>query len=215
MFDFLNNLLGGQSSQSKDPKYAHLAAHLTGKPPADEWVCLDLELTGLDPKNHHILSISAVKISKAHDTFVIDTANALSIICRPPIMPSTNSIIVHHLRPCDVKNGVSTDEMIACLLPFIGTRPIIGFCTSMDAKFINALIKPRLGKKLPNTLIDVTQLDQKLRQKTNKNSDLPIDKRHLTELLQAYQIPILPAHDSLNDALMTAMLFCHLKSKLG
>lgn len=214
MFDFLKNLFGGQSLPPTDPKYAHLSAHLTASSPTDEWVCLDLELTGLDPKSEHILSVGAVKINKTGDSFVIDTANAISIICRPPIMPNTSSIIIHHLRPCDVENGVSYDEMLGTLLPFVGTRPIVGFCTSMDVAFLNALVKPRLGKKLPNTLIDVSQLDQKLRQKTNKNSDLPIDKRHLNELLHAYRIPILPAHDSLNDALMTAMLFCHLKGKL-
>lgn len=212
MFDFLKKFIGNnQKSQLKTPEYAYLFDAAS----PNQWVCLDLELTGLNPKTDHILSVGAVKIDKHGDSFSIDTANALSIICRPPIMPDTKSIVIHGLRPMDVENGKSHEQMLDELLPFIGTRPIIGFCTSMDLSFINALVKPKLGVKLPHTLIDVATLDQRLRQKTNKNSDIPIDKRHLNELLTAYQIPILPAHDAVNDALMTAMLFCHLQAKLG
>lgn len=212
MFDFLKKFItNNQKSQLKTPEYAYLF----GTPSNDEWVCLDLELTGLNPKTDHILSVGAVRITKTGESFGINTAHALSIICRPPTMPDTKSIVIHGLRPMDVENGKSYDEMLDELLPFIGTRPVVGFCTSMDMAFINTLAKPKLGVKLPHTLIDVANLDQKLRQKTNKNSDIPIDKRHLGELLTAYQIPILPAHDALNDALMTAMLFCHLKGKLG
>lgn len=105
--------------------------------------------------------------------------------------------------------------MLDQLLPFIGSRPVVGFYVSMDIAFLNTLIKPKIGTKLPNAFIDVSTLDVKLRQKTNKNSDIPIDKRHLSELLGAYDIPILPAHDSMNDALMTAMLFCHLNHQLN
>lgn len=212
MFDFVKKLFNNnQKGKLTSPEYSYLF----DEPPADEWVCLDLELTGLNTKSDHILSVGATKIIKDGTTFRVDTASALSIICRPPVMPDTNSIVIHGLRPMDVENGLTYDEMLAQLLPFIGARPIVGFCTSMDVVFLNTLIKPRLGIKLPNRLLDVSILDQKIRQKANKNGDLPVDKRHLNELLQSYKIPILPAHDSLNDALMTAMLFCHLKSKLG
>ncbi|OOR90857.1 DNA polymerase III subunit epsilon [Moraxella caviae] len=192
------------------PEFGYLFA----PPPADEWVCLDLEMTGLNPKTDHILSLGAVKISRTHGTFSIDTANALSIICKPPIMPATDTIVIHGLRPMDVADGVSYDEMLAQLLPFLGARPIVGFYTQMDLAFLNALAKPFLGAALPNAAIDVSLLDQKLRKQQNRNPDAPIDRRHLHEMLKTERIPALPAHDSLNDALMTAMLFCQLQHEL-
>lgn len=216
MFDFLKKIFSNHQRLKSKSKLTDLAYdYLFNEPPADEWVSLDLELTGLNAKTHHILSVGAVKIKQTNKSFVIDTSDMLSIICHPPIMPDTNSIVIHGLRPIDVESGMNYDEMLDKLLPFIGSRPIVGFCTSMDMAFINTLAKSKLGTKLPNALIDVANLDQKLRQKINKNSDIPIDKRHLNELLIAHKIPILPAHDSMNDALMTAMLFCHLKSQLG
>ena len=212
MFDFIKDLFNkNQQTKITDTKYSYLFEPA----PLDEWVCLDLELTGLDPKTDHILSIGAVKIAKDATGYIIDTANPLSIVCRPPIMPDTDSIVIHGLRPMDLENGTSYSDMLDRLLPFIGSRPVVGFYVNMDIAFLNTLIKPKIGTKLPNALIDVSTLDVKLRQKTNKNSDIPIDKRHLSELLGAYDIPILPAHDSMNDALMTAMLFCHLKHQLG
>lgn len=112
----------------------------------------------------------AVKIKQTNKSFVIDTSDMLSIICHPPIMPDTNSIVIHGLRPIDVESGMNYDEMLDKLLPFIGSRPIVGFCTSMDMAFINTLANSKLGTKLPNALIDVANLDQKLRQKSTKTA---------------------------------------------
>ena len=36
------------------------------------------------------------------------------------------------------------------------------------------------------------------------------NRKHLAALMDDYHIPRLPAHDALNDAIMTAMLFTHL-----
>lgn len=186
-------------------------AYLFDKPTDGEWVCLDIEMTGLDSKKDCILSVGAVKIIKNNKGLMIDTANTLSIICRPPTMPSTNSIVVHGLRPIDVENGVDYNTLLQQLLPFIANRPIVGFCPNLDMAFINALAKPFLGVPLSNPLLDVSSLDQQIRYR--HNPDTASEKRHLTELLKAYKIPLLPAHDSLNDALMTAMLFCCLLHK--
>ncbi len=121
---FLKSLFGfGDGRQSlTDPSFGYLF----DKPPADEWISLDLEMTGLNPKTDHILSVGAVKISRTDGVLSIDTANALSLVCRPPVMPSTDSIVIHGLRPMDVENGVDYDQMLKILLPFIGSRPILG-----------------------------------------------------------------------------------------
>lgn len=191
------------------PEYAYLY-----EPPLEnEWVSLDCEMTGLNPKNDHILSVGAVRIIKDNNNLWIDSGNALSIVCRPPIMPSDNSIIIHGLRPCDVAGGVDYQTMLATLLPFIGTRPIVGFCTDMDMAFVNAIAKPFLGVPLTNPCLDVSLMEQSLTQKQHKGHEILAKRKHLTTLLDEFAIPRLPAHDALNDAIMTAMVFCHLKSR--
>ncbi len=206
---FLKSLFGfGDGRQSlTDPSFGYLF----DKPPADEWISLDLEMTGLNPKTDHILSVGAVKISRTDGVLSIDTANALSLVCRPPVMPSTDSIVIHGLRPMDVENGVDYDQMLKILLPFIGSRPILGFCVDMDIGFINTQSKRFLGVNLPNTPLDISTLEQKYRQRHNKDPNGICDKKHLNTLIKEYDVPILPAHDALNDAMMVAMLFCHLQ----
>ena len=132
MFDFIKDLFNkNQQTKLTDTKYSYLFEPA----PLDEWVCLDLELTGLDPKTDHILSIGAVKIAKDATGYIIDTANPLSIVCRPPIMPDTDSIVIHGLRPMDLENGTSYSDMLDRLLPFIGSRPVVGFYVNMDIAF--------------------------------------------------------------------------------
>lgn len=209
LFDFFSKPAKNARQKSKllHPEFGDLF-----EPVANEWVCLDLEMTGLNPKTDHILSVGAVKIIQQNNTLAIDTSEYLSIICRPPTMPTTDSIIIHGLRPIDVENGLDYESMLKALLSFIGGRTIVGFCTEMDVGFLNALIKPYLGVPLPNDRLDVSIMEQKIRQRQNKNPDMIIEKKHLNTLLSEYRIPRLPSHDALNDAMMTAMLFCHLHS---
>lgn len=212
MFDSIKNLLthqklGRQQQRLTKPEYGYLFdAQLSKKP--NEWVSLDLEMTGLNPKQDHILSVGAVVIRQAQTGFVIDTDSALSMVCRPPVMPSHDTIVIHGLRPVDVANGVSYDDMLSQLLPLIKNRPLVGFCVDMDVAFLNAIVKPFLGVHLPNTVIDVSRLYQQNQHRHDPNQvgQLP----HLNKLLEMYNIPRLPAHDALNDAIMTAMLFTHL-----
>lgn len=212
MFAWLKNLTKSPSTALKKLERPEFA-YLFDTPPPDEWVSLDLEMTGLNAKTDHILSVGAVIIKKEHGHFELDTANALSLVCRPPIMPSDDSIIIHGLRPSDVANGMDYEAMLNILLPFMGSRPVVGFCTEMDMAFVNTLVKPFLGVPLLNTCFDVSLMEQAMSQKQHSGHDLLAKRKHLTVLLDEYRIPRLPAHDALNDAMMTAMLFCHLKER--
>lgn len=215
MFNSLKSLFSASGKRDRQrqallrPEYSYLF----DTPRENEWISLDCEMTGLNPKTDHILSIGAVKITAetlANDkaTFSIDTGNALSLVCRPPVMPSRDSIEIHGLRPADVENGIRYEQMLAELLPFIGNRPIVGFCVDMDMGFLNAVAKPFLGVTLPNSLIDVSQFAHQ--RQNARNPEHASQPKHLNILLDEFNIPRLPAHDAVNDAVMTAMLFVYL-----
>lgn len=184
--------------------------HLFSPTPVDKWVSLDLEMTGLNPKQDHILSIGAVHLEKTEQGLIIDSGNALSLVCRPPVMPTDETIVIHGLRPSDVENGLSYDEILPILLNFIENRTVVGFCVAMDMAFLNAIAKPFLGINLPNVTIDVSQLH--LQQQQRQNPNHIYQAKHLNQLLDEFNIPKLSAHDAVNDAIMTAMLFAHLNN---
>jgi len=176
------------------------------EPPIEgQWVAIDCEMTGLNPRKHHLLSVAAIHING--DT--IDTGNGLHLVCRPPVMPDRDTIIIHGLRSADVAEGMSYEEMLAMLLPFINNRPIVGFCPQLDTAFLNPLIKQYMGTTLPNEVLDVRRLySQRM---GDRDPNTPNSSQQLSKILAHYNIPEFGSHDAYNDALMTAMAFLHVR----
>ncbi len=192
-----------QKKQLQRPELASMFA----KPLTKQWVAIDCEMTGLNPKKHHLLSVAAIHINDD----IIDTGNGMHLVCRPPVMPDRDTIVIHGLRTADVEHGMSYDEMLALLLPFIDNRPIVGFCPQIDMAFLNPMVKRYMGATLPNKVIDVRQLySQRMGDRTQ---GIPNQSQHLNNILAYYNIPALGAHDAYNDAIMTAMAFLHLRSR--
>lgn len=200
--NWLKQLSSGlQKRQLQRPELAAMFS----KPLAKQWVAIDCEMTGLNPKKHHLLSVAAIHINDN----TIDTGNGLHLVCRPPVMPDRDTIVIHGLRTADVEHGMSYDDMLALLLPFIGNRPIVGFCTQLDTAFLNPLVKRYMGTALPNEIIDLRHLYS--RRMSGQTQGLSSQAQHLTNILAHYNIPELGAHDAYNDALMTAMAFLHVR----
>ena len=190
-----------QKTQLQRPELASMFT----TPSAEQWVAIDCEMTGLNPKKHHLLSVAAIQINGN----TIDTGNGMHLVCRPPVMPDRDTIVIHGLRTADVEHGMSYDEMLALLLPFIDNRPIVGFCTQLDMVFLNPLVKRYMGTTLPNKVIDVRQLYS--RRMGDLTQGIPNQTQHLTNILAHYGIPELGVHDAYNDAIMTAMAFLHVR----
>ena len=190
-----------QKTQLQRPELATMFT----KPMAEQWVAIDCEMTGLNPKKHHLLSVAAIHINSN----TIDTGNGMHLICRPPVMPDRDTIVIHGLRTADVEHGLNYHEMLALLLPFIGNRPIVGFCTRLDMAFLNPLVKGYMGTALPNETIDVRHLYS--RRISGHTQGLSAQAQHLSRILAHYDIPDMGAHDAYNDAMMTAMAFLHVR----
>lgn len=176
------------------------------QPPApNQWVAIDCEMTGLNPKKDHLLSIAAIHINGSQ----ILSGEGLHLICRPPVMPKKDTIVIHGLRPLDVENGLSYEQMLDRLLPFIGNRPIVGYCPQLDLGFLNQITKSYMGTALPNSVIDIRDLYN--RYSGNRTQGISHQAQQLSAICQQLKLPELEAHDAYNDALITAMAFLHLK----
>ncbi|RXJ95251.1 DNA polymerase III subunit epsilon [Arcobacter sp. AHV-9/2010] len=180
---------------------------LFDEPPLEEYVSLDCETTGLNPKKDEILSIGAVLI-KENKVLMRDTFN---IYLKPSKSINIESIKVHHLREIDLKNAIEPNEAIYKLLEFIGSRPIVGYYIDFDATIISKYTKNLLGIKLPNEKIEVSSIyyDTKKSKDNYGFIDLKFDT-----IMKNLNIPTLGKHDALNDAIMTAMIFLKLKKYL-
>lgn len=170
----------------------------------NEYVCLDCETSGLNPKKDEILSIGAVHI-KENKILMRKTFN---IFLKPSKNINPESIKIHHIRPIDLENGINPQEGIYQLLEFIGSRPIVGYYIKFDVAIISRYTKEFIGIKLPNETIEVSSMYYKIRK---RSTDYEFIDLRFDTILKNLDIPSLGKHDALNDAIMTSMMFLKLK----
>ena len=183
----------------KDKKYDFLFH----EPTVDEYICLDCETSGLNPRKDEILSIGAVHI-KGNKILMRKT---FYLFVKPSKHIAEESIKIHQIRPIDLENGLDPQNAIYQLLDFIGSRPIVGYYIKFDVAIISKYTKKFIGTKLPNETIEVSSMYYKT---IRKRSDYQFVDLRFDTILKKLDIPILGKHDALNDALMTAMIFLKL-----
>ena len=201
---------GWQQRQLRDSEWRFLV----DAPPPGEWVALDCETTGLNPRSDEIIAIGAVRIVGNR----VLTSERLELLVRPEHGVSAESIRVHRLREQDVQDGVPAEEAMRRLLHFIGARPLVGYYLEFDVAMINRTLKRTLGLTLPQEKIEVSRLyyDHVFQQlpphKQQENTE--IDLRFAT-IMDALSLPTREAHDALNDAVMAALAFIKLRVLRG
>ena len=179
-------------------------AFLFDEEPGGEVVVFDCETTGLDPKKDEIVSIGAVKIKENR----ILTDEAFHIYVKQEKQISHESITIHQIRHCDLEDAVPIEEAIEKFLYFIGARTLAGYYLEFDVAMINRYIKPMYGITLPNKQEEVSAIyyDKKISTIPQGNIDLRFET-----IIEDLALPKLQAHDALNDAVMTAMIYLKLK----
>jgi len=194
----------------------HLAdehfAFMYDDPPAEEWIALDCETTGLDVRHDQIVSIGAVRIVGNR----LLTSQRLELLVRPERSLAPASMRVHRLRERDVAQGIDPQQAMRLLLDFIGSRPLVGYYLEFDVAMLNREIWPMLGVRLPQPKIEVSAMyyDFKLRQVPAHARGEPIDLRFAT-IMNDLALPLREAHDALNDAVMAGLAFVKLRRLLA
>lgn len=181
------------------------------KPPANEWVSLDCETTGLNTKTDDIISIGAVRICGNR----VMTSERLELLVRPDKKKfSAESVRVHRLREQDVAQGVSVDDAMMQLMRFIGSRPLVGYYLEFDVAMINRVLFPILGMGLPQEKVEVSGLyyDYKYRQLPSTARNNPSIDLRFDTLMRDLDLPLRAAHDAMNDAVMAALAFVKLRN---
>ena len=189
-----------QQRRLKDPAYAFLF----DPPPVDEYVVFDCETTGLDPRSAELLTIGAVRVVQNR----IETKESLHLIIKPQKEVSEESIKVHHLRSCDVQNGIDPYEAVGRFVRFVGSRAVVGYYLEFDVAMVNKYLRPLIGIGLPNPKHEVSGVyyDYKIGRIPQGNVDLRFDT-----IMRDLGLPMLGQHNALSDATMTALIWLKLR----
>jgi DNA polymerase III subunit epsilon len=180
--------------------------------PVGEWVTLDCETTGLDPRRDRIISVGAVRIVGNR----LLTSQRLELLVRPDRAMQADSVRVHRLRESDVAQGLAPEAAMRLLLDFIGSRPLVGYFLEFDVAMVNREIWPMLGVRLPQPKIEVSAMyyDFKNRQLPAHQRGGDIDLRFAT-MMNELDLPLRGAHDAINDAVMAGLAFVKLRGLLA
>lgn len=174
-------------------------------PPPGEFVSIDCETTGLNPRKDDIVSIAAIRIKDKR----ILTSEAFRAQVKPKAVMAADSIKVHQIRKSEAEKGWAIEDVLPGLLKFIGSRPLVGYWIDFDAKMLNKAARSFLNISLPNSRIDVCDMYYE-RKYGNAPPGTKLDLR-FAAILEDLSLPPLQAHDAFNDALSTAEMFLILK----
>lgn len=174
--------------------------------PPGEVVSLDCETTGLDPRRDEVVAVAAVLIRGNR----ILTSHRFEALVRPEdSQAGAESIKVHRLRQRDVADAQPMRRVLPDLLRFIGGRPLVGYYIDFDVRMLDKYAMHLIETKLPNRQIEVSALYYDRKYQGMPPGSL-FDLR-FASILADLGIPLLTAHDALNDAIMAGMAYLALR----
>ena len=166
---------------------------------------VDLELTGLDPKNDEIISYGAVPI----DSGRIMAGGAVYGLFRPTRALSESSVLIHGIRTVDLVGAPEIDEAILPLVEAMTGRALVVHVSWVERSFLGRALA-RQDLRLRGPVIDTYELGQSLSRR-RRGSPAP---RGLDELARSLSLPVHQPHHALGDALTTAQVFLALAAHL-
>jgi DNA polymerase-3 subunit epsilon len=173
-----------------------------------EFVVLDLELTGLDPKLHEIVSVAWVTMCSDR----IQLKNATHII-NSDVKELEQSPVFHGIDEQTLNQGVSFETLMTQLCEAVRGKVLVCHNAYLDWGFIRLNSKSLGLDAQPLAIIDTMQIEKKRQLK--QNTELQQDCLTLANCRNRYQLPEYEVHNALTDALATAELLLVQIHKIG
>lgn len=166
----------------------------------NEYVSIDLEMTGLSPLKDKIIEVGAVYVKNNK------IEAELSMLINPNIIIPDEIVRLTGITQDMVKDKPKIHEVIGKILEFIEGKVIIGHYVLMDYSFIKQAQKDFcIGEKLPSG-VNNTQLGIDTLKIARKYFEKIEDKR-LYNLCKTFEIPCTKNHRAQDDAKITSDLY--------
>jgi DNA polymerase III subunit epsilon len=183
-----------------------------------EFSVIDLELTGLDPSAHEIVSFACITVATGR----VRLHDARDGTVRPRRMPDPDTIRIHGLRETDLADAPSIDQALEVILAAITGKVLVAHVAAIETGFLRAALEDR-GVQLENPVVDTASLGVELRRlrgepPLGRNGDQParvaVSSPGLAVLARSLGLPVHRPHHAEGDALTTAQVFIALASHL-
>lgn len=171
-------------------------------------VVVDLELTGLDAKQHEIVSAAWLPISQGQ----IHLSGAKHIINRD-VKALEQSPVFHGLCQSHIDTGLPLDLFTTKLAAAIEDKVVVFHHSHLDMAFIRHLFLQQGMRSRPRLIVDTLQLER--RRLLVKGQEIGQDDLTLEESRKRYGLPQYSGHHALTDALATGELLLAQAHQIG
>jgi DNA polymerase-3 subunit epsilon len=168
-------------------------------------VSLDLETTGLNVKQHQILSLGAVSLEQEH----IKLASTWYRVARLNQALPQESVVIHNITDDEMQQGHTMENILPELLQQLKGKVMLAHYRRVEQQFLNAACQRLYGVPFLVPTIDTIELG--LRSLQRKNHTIQTNDLRLFNLRKHYNLPQYKAHNALIDAIATAELFLALR----
>jgi DNA polymerase-3 subunit epsilon len=176
---------------------------------AVEFVALDFETTGTDPRADDIVSAGWVVVRGG----AIQLATARRRLVRTSKPMPEQSAVVHAITDDEAAAGQPLEQVLAELLGDLAGRVLIAHYSPAELGFLDAACRRHFGGPLRIPVVDTLELARRRLQREGKEP-VPGDLR-LEALRARLGLPEHALHDALGDAIATAELFLAQAEHLG
>ena len=171
----------------------------------ERYVVIDMELTGLDPRQHEIVSVAWVMIEDQ----CIKLSGAQHLINKD-VQSLEQSPIYHGIAKQDIDTGESLETILGKLHQHFGECILVFHNAALDWGFLKQACRT-LGLDAKARLILDTFVIEKKRLH-QQGHEIGHDDLTLSECRKRYNLPHYSSHHALTDAMATAELLlaqCH------
>lgn len=168
---------------------------------AVEFLAVDIETTGLNPRRDHILAAGWVPVVAGQ----IVLADAREVLVRPPSGVNVGqSATAHGLTDDTVARAVPLADMLPELLAALHGRVLLAHHTPIELRFLRRASRAVFGCGLPLTAVDTVLLQRRLF--ADVNGVVAPGLLRLHGARSHFRLPRYRAHHALMDAIAAGEL---------
>lgn len=162
-------------------------------------ISVDLEMTGLDATQNHIIAIGWTQVDRGR----IRLASNRHLLINAE-QSVGHSAAIHELMDSDVAQGVPLETGLEALFEAAQGRVWLFHHASLDVAFLKQACLAWAGVSMPFMVLDTMKMEMEIRKRRN----LPVQHGDLKlgNLRSSYNLPEYTAHNALIDACATAEL---------
>lgn len=179
---------------------------LLQSPPPGEWVSLDLETTGLDPRRDHILSLAAVPVRGSR----VVLSERFERRIRPDRAFGIESVRHHLITPAEAAAGIQVTRAVREFLHWLGSRTLLGYHISFDLEMLAPHARAITGFGVPNVRVELADAFASHIARTRPYDPHNLEFSHIARTLG---VPVLGRHSALGDATTVALCWLALQPR--